>query len=297
MHEAISINSLYNKDIINGSFYPVAKAYYFKEWDGFSMHFHAHNAVEIMYVISGSCLVETENASLTMKKGELILLDADIRHRLQVEKGSPCRMLNIEFGFTPHDTFLPSFGDIVRNSDTMKQLLRSGKPYIFLRDSDEIYVTMKSLILELDRDDTMGNHLVQLLFAQLLIRLSRLYREEASGNSGLSVLHVKKAVQFMHHNYDNDIQIKDIAASANVHPVYLQRIFKSNKGCTVSEYLLRLRMEKAKSLLANTDIQISDIPGYIGINSRQYFAFIFKKYTGSTPSDYRAAAEKQMYKY
>lgn len=297
MAVSIENNSLYNKELLNERFYPIAKAYYFKEWDGFSMQFHTHNAVEIMYVITGGCLVETKAASVTMKKGEFILLDANICHRLQVEKGSPCRMLNIEFAFSPYDSYLPPFGEIIRNSETLRQLLRSGKPYIVLRDSDEIYVTLKSLIAELDRDDTLENPLVQLLFDQLLIRLSRLYIEEESGNSGLAVIHVKKAVQYMHHHYDNDIQIKDIASAANVHPVYLQRIFKSNKGLTISEYLLRLRMEKAKTLLANTDILISDIPGYIGINSRQYFAFVFKKYSGLAPSDYRSSAATEVYKY
>ena len=295
--ESISNNSLYNKELQSGRFYPDFKAYYFKEWDGFNMSFHAHNAVEIMYVITGSCLVDAEDTSVSMKKGELILLDANVRHRLQVEKGAPCRMLNIEFAFCPLDSYLPSFSELVCGSRSLKQLLASALPYFVLRDSDEIYVTMKSLIMELDRDDTMESQLVQLLFDQLLIRLSRLYCEETSKNSGPSVIHVKKAVQYMHQHYDSDIQIKDIASAAKVHPGYLHRIFKSNKGCTISEYLLRIRMEKAKTLLSNTDIQISDIPGYIGINSRQYFAFIFKKYSGLSATSYRNSSQRQVYKY
>ena len=175
MVDTIKNNSLYNRELLNGMFFPKTKAYYFKEWNNFSMQFHAHNAVEIMYVISGTCLVEVNDVSITMRKGEFILLDANVKHNLQVENDKPCRMLNVEFGFHKEDIGLPSIDVIAKGSDTFRQLLCSSKPYIFLRDSEEVYVTLKSLIMELDRDDSEGNLLVQLLYYQLLIRLSRLY--------------------------------------------------------------------------------------------------------------------------
>jgi YesN/AraC family two-component response regulator len=240
-----------------------------------------------MYVIHGACLIETKDASIAMKKGEFILIDANIEHRLQVDKERPCRMLNVEFGFYEEDTNLPAFHTIVEGSETLKYLLHSDKPYFALKDSDEVYITLKSLIMELNREDSNENLLVQLLFDQLLIRISRLYYESGSKNPGPGVIHVKKAMQYIHQHYDRDIQIKDIAAAANVHSGYLHRIFRNNKGCTINEYLMQFRMEKAKTLLANTDIQISDISDYVGINSRQYFAFVFKKYTGLSPSSYR----------
>ncbi len=298
MTETLKNNSLYNKELLNGRFYPKFRAYYFKEWDGYNMQFHAHNAVEIMYAITGRCLVETRDASVPLKKGEFILLDANVEHRLQVEKDLPCRMLNVEFGFYTENSLLPSFGDFVRSSKTLQQLLRSGMPHVVLRDSDEIYVALKSLIMELDRNDATETHLVHLLFSQLLLRIARLYCEEGgTKNSGPAVMHVKKAIRYIHQHYDSDIQIKDIASAANVHAGYLHRIFKSNRGCTINEYLLRIRMEKAKSLLANTDIQISDISGYVGINSRQYFAYVFRKYTGLAPSSYRSSTTRHVYNY
>ena len=287
MGDSVVNNSLYNRELLKGRFYPKTKAYYFKEWDNFRMDFHGHNAVEIMYVINGSCLVEVRDASIAMKKGELILLDANVEHRLQVEKEMPCRMLNIEFGFCEMGTLLPSYADVIQGSLTLKQLLRSGIPYFVMKDSEEVYVTLKSLIMELDRDDSVENTLIGLLFDQLLIRLSRLYCEAADKLSGSGVIYVKKALQFIHQNYDRNIRIKDIAAAVNIHPGYLHRIFKSNKGCTINDYLIKVRIEKAKSLLANTDIKISDISEYVGMNSRQYFAFAFKQYTGQSPSSYR----------
>ena len=290
-------NSLYGREILNGSFYPKTKAYYYKEWDDFSMPFHTHNAVEIMYVIHGKCLVETGDASMTLKKGEFILLDAGISHRLQVEKDKPCRMLNIEFGFALDCLNTPSFGTVVESSGSFGDFLEARRPYIILKDSEEIYITLKSLIMELDQNNGKESFLLQLLFAQLFVRLSRLYCETAGPNSGTGMVHVKKAVQYIHQNYDKDIGIKDIATAARVHAGYLHRIFKSSRGMTINRYLMNVRMGKAMSLLANTDIPITDISGYIGLNSSQYFNFTFKKTTGCTPSAYRKSVVKAARNY
>jgi AraC family transcriptional regulator, melibiose operon regulatory protein len=61
------------------------------------MPYHSHNEIEIMYVIEGKCVVETATETVPMKKGDLILLDSNIPHRLVVDNENPCRMLNLEF--------------------------------------------------------------------------------------------------------------------------------------------------------------------------------------------------------
>lgn len=91
--------SLYNIELIKGNFYPKVIAYYYREFGEFNMNLHSHNQVEIMYVLKGKCLVQTEDSSFQMKNGDFILLDANILHKLVVEKNSPCRMLNVEFIF------------------------------------------------------------------------------------------------------------------------------------------------------------------------------------------------------
>lgn len=297
MNNCQDSNSLYNNKYFHGRFYPKVRAYYFKVWNDFEMTFHAHDSVEIMYVISGDCLVETKEVSFKMMKGAFIILDANIEHRLKVEKDKPCRMLNVEFGFSEESTNLSSFGDIVQGSESFKEMLKCRLPYIVLKHSEEVYDTLKSLIMELDRNDCNENTLVYLIFYQLLIKMSRLICEENSRDSSPGIIYVKKAVLYMHQNYDKDIQIKDIAAAVNVHPGYLHRIFKSNKDCTIIDYLMHIRIEKAKSLLANTDIQIIDLLDYIGISSRQYFSFVFKKHTGISPSLYRKSMDKEASKY
>ncbi|MNY55353.1 Bifunctional transcriptional activator/DNA repair enzyme AdaA [compost metagenome] len=96
----------------------------------------------------------------------------------------------------------------------------------------------------------------------------------------------------MHQNYDRSIQVKEVAAAVNVHPGYLHRIFKKQTGRTLTDYLNLLRMEKAKMLLAKSEIPVAEIADYVGISSRQYFHLLFKKYAGITPVEYRNSIER-----
>ncbi|MNC19886.1 Bifunctional transcriptional activator/DNA repair enzyme AdaA [compost metagenome] len=108
-------------------------------------------------------------------------------------------------------------------------------------------------------------------------------------------LYVKQIIEFLHQNYDQPIQVGDVASAVNLHPGYMQRIFKTRTGKTIISYLTEVRIEKAKMLLLQTDVPILDISDYVGIGSRQYFHTLFKKYTGQTPTEYRNSMDTHFY--
>ena len=68
------------------------------------------------------------------------------------------------------------------------------------------------------------------------------------------------------------------------------KLFQKLTGSTPMEYLFRMRMERAKTLLRETDIKIIDIAFDCGYGTSQYFANTFKQATGATPSEYRRHA-------
>ncbi|WP_309120573.1 AraC family transcriptional regulator [Paenibacillus sp.] len=282
---------------------PAAYAYYFRQWNAFDMPFHRHDSTEIMYLIRGSCRIEIARdggppADMTLSHGEFIVVAASVPHRLIVE-GS-CRMLNVEFGFAPSGAGVPSIRALAREEPALAALLQAPVPYAVLRDPDEVYHALKALVLELDALDAGGGGtrgadggkggggpLVSLLFAQLLIRIARLRAEAESEAAPQAELYVRKCIEFMRQHYDRDIQAKDVAAAVNLHPGYVHRLFKSQTGRTLTDYLTALRMEKAKMLLLRTDIPIADISDYVGVGSRQYFHALFKRRTGMTPVQFR----------
>lgn len=78
-----------------------------------------------------------------------------------------------------------------------------------------------------------------------------------------------------------------LAEQFYLHPNYLSRLFKEKTGDNFVGYLTKVRMDKVKELLINTDQKIIDICYMVGYNNSRYFNKVFKQHTGMTPSEYR----------
>ncbi len=98
---------------------------------------------------------------------------------------------------------------------------------------------------------------------------------------------VKKSMLFVHEHLTDDISLETIATAVNTNPSYLSRIFKKECGETLSEYITRLRIEKAKELLVLPDQLVYLVSESVGYHDSTYFSTIFKKYTGMSPTEYR----------
>lgn len=293
--------SLFQQMLEEGDYVPRFYAYYYKQWVDYEMPYHQHDSTEIMYMISGVCRIDVKvgdtEKSLTLKKGEFMVLDADVPHRLIVEQAVSCRMLNVEFGFMETEGRTLSLRQIAGEEQEVSFLLNRPFPYLVLVDQEEVYPVLRSLVLELDQRGTEGRMMTHMLFIQLLVCIARLYDERERSEVQQSEFYIKRSVDFLHQNYDRNIQVKDVAAEVNLHPGYLHRVFRRGTGRTITEYLTMIRMEKAKMLLEQTDIPIHEISDYVGVGSRQYFHMLFKKYTETTPVEYRLRKDRNAWKY
>ena len=97
---------------------------------------------------------------------------------------------------------------------------------------------------------------------------------------------IERIVQHLEEHVDEDISHEAIAAKYRLHPGYLSRLFKQEMGETLSEYLLRIKIEKAAQLLKEDQYKIGEIAGLVGYSTSSYFSVMFKKYTGCTPREY-----------
>ena len=78
-----------------------------------------------------------------------------------------------------------------------------------------------------------------------------------------------------------------ISEHVHVNSSYLSRLYKKVTDETVTETITRHRIKKAKELLANKDVKISEIANMIAVDEPAYFSLLFKKYTGLSPKEYR----------
>lgn len=284
----MGVLSLSNKRLLEGDYYPEVKAYYYKKWSGFNMAPHKHGYIEIMYVINGECKVFVDERIIEMKKGDMIIIDGNIIHGLMVDETSTCRMLNVEFIFERGQSAMPSIGNIIKATETLNEFIKSKVSYFLFKDYDEVYGLLKNLVLELDRDN--DKYVVESLIYNILIYISRYFVKENKSNVRGGAIYVNKSMGYIERNYDREINVHIIAQHVGIHSGYLHKIFKEYTGKTIIQYITDIRINKSKMLLANTDIPIIEICDYVGVSSRQYFTYMFKKETGVTPLEYRKNA-------
>ena len=90
----------------------------------------------------------------------------------------------------------------------------------------------------------------------------------------------------MNEHISEEIGHEAIAQKYRMHPGYLSRLFKQEMGETLSEYLMRIKTERAALLLKDGQHKVSEIAGMVGYNASSYFSIMFKKNTGYSPREY-----------
>jgi YesN/AraC family two-component response regulator len=102
---------------------------------------------------------------------------------------------------------------------------------------------------------------------------------------------VKKIIYYLNENYENKISLDQIAHNMYLSPVYISKIFKEETGESPINYLIKIRLEKAKDILLNSDAgSIKSIANSVGYEDVYHFSKLFKKYYGISPLYYKKTA-------
>ena len=136
--------------------------------------------------------------------------------------------------------------------------------------------------------------LVQQLTVQLLRQHINVERSDEIELSrvGLVDRRLRRAIEFMHDHCGRELSLREIAEAAYVSEFHFARLFKKITGQTPHNYLATVRVEKARRLLAETDLPITEIGARVGYSSQSHFTKVFREATGATPKAFRDAAQK-----
>lgn len=98
---------------------------------------------------------------------------------------------------------------------------------------------------------------------------------------------LRRAEEFLHDNFAAPMAFDQVARCAGVHPVHLARVFRKKHGCTLGEYLRRLRVEFAAKQIVTTKTALGEIALAAGFADQSHLTKTFKAHFGFTPSAYR----------
>ncbi len=99
---------------------------------------------------------------------------------------------------------------------------------------------------------------------------------------------ITRAKEYIHEHQTENLRLGHVARAVNTSTFYFCKMFKKATGINFTDYLSRVRIEKAKNLLLNPNLRVSEIAFEVGFQSLTHFNRVFKKILGQSPTEYRA---------
>ncbi|HWT73498.1 MAG TPA: AraC family transcriptional regulator [Mobilitalea sp.] len=254
--------------------------------------YHDHDFAEMTYVLSGKGKYLIEGKEYDVEAGDLVICNPGVKHtHIIINPKEP----TIEFisGFTDFH-----FKNMAPNSIEL-----SDKSYILHTTAElkqEISKHCFTMIAEREGNQVgryfmFKTHLMQMLLL-VMREIADVENTEQKGynfetyNKNYAV---NRIITYLNENYEHKISLEQIAHNMYLSPVYISKIFKEETGESPINYLIKIRLEKAKDILLNSDGgSIKNIANQVGYDDVYHFSKLFKKYYGISPLYYKKKAMK-----
>jgi AraC family transcriptional regulator len=229
---------------------------------------HTHELASFSFVLNGNYIENYERKAETRVPSTVVFHPPQESHSVEYLDKS-VRILSVQFDFKrlksvrEHSTILDS--PAVGRSQTLNWLC-------------------KRLYQEFRRMDALSPMAIEGLILEILVEASR-NKTEATGKEIPRWL--TQAKEYVHTHFAESFTLDDLARTIGVHPVYLARVFREKFGCTIGEYVRKLRLEFASRQISASDFPLSEIAAAAGFSDQSHLTKIFKTYYGVTPSEYR----------
>ena len=144
---------------------------------------------------------------------------------------------------------------------------------------------IKFLFIQLYREFSNQDSASQASLNSILLHIMGHKSHEITSNKTPSW--VSKIREFLHDNWSTNFSLQQMSVIINVHPITISKNFTRYFGCTLGEYIRKIRIEKAISMIRTTNLTLTDIAFTCGFADQSHFIRWFKKFTGTVPLQYR----------
>ena len=249
---------------------------------------HTHDYIEIVYVTRGQGTEYVDGVKYELVRGDVIFMTPNSIH--SVEPGDDYEKIEIFFS--------PSLvgSTLSTTSDTLAALalgsfndMRASKNYGLIRfrgaDITEIEFILSLMEKEYNSKDKSYEQFISSSLNLLLIKMIR-----GSKNEKRDVWSMVS--EYIGENFEKPISLAALSSKCFYNPSYFSRIFKEKFNCSLTEYIKRLRIEKAKLLLLTEKATVEDIAQRVVFTGKSAFYRAFYSTTKTTPANYRSKNKK-----
>lgn len=242
---------------------------------------HTHSSYEFLIPLTPMPPGQIDNKRMVFEVNKLFPINSMQRHG-PAEPGTGCRLL----GFQVNKNFV----------DTISYSIYGRKEAFFDNESqsyDHIRPLLE-LFIEESKACQAGHQLIlETIGTQIMVNLFRTVKNNMPPlptlRNSREKENVRRAIDYFMEYYNSDYSLEDVAQVANLSPYHFIRVFKVETGKTPYDYLVDIKIEKAKELLkkGNRKLSITQVCFMCGFNNLSHFTAVFKRKTGFTPSEYK----------
>ncbi len=288
------MNTSYKKQkiesVINVS--EIVTIHYFEFDRNFKSHGEKHDFWEIVYVDKGEAIIKTKSREFTLKQGEAVFHKPNEFHAVSAN------------GLVAPNVFIITFVCKSKSMDFFKgKHLRVPTP---LRSCISEIISESEATYHLERNNPHLTELIekqnppqgskQLIKVNLEMLLIKLLRFDINIKS--TVIPIMPAdrltediTQLLGSNIYGKISVSDICRKLNFSRTYISARFKQTLGMTINEYMTKLKIEEAKTLIREEKHSISQISEMLCYDNPHYFSRVFKKVTNMSPREYKESVK------
>jgi AraC-like DNA-binding protein len=207
-------------------------------------------------------------------------------------------------GIMPYECYAIFFNVTDQKQDTPKGYWRGDKelrpnyqnglldaiPMIFhLADTDfyqkEFEVLLKSFLHPGPNSPLVNRAGILRILNRLYLDATNPFTDDDKTNTVTGA--VQNVLRYVKMNSEKELNLITLAQKANLSPNYFHKLFTGLMKITPNEYIIKIRMEKARELLVRTNLSLTEIGFECGLSSLQYFSYLFRKKNGVSPKEFR----------
>ena len=226
---------------------------------------HTHKFASFSFVLSGNYLEKFNRRSFRRKSATVVLHPPEESHAVDFETN--VRIFGVEFDFRR----LAAIREHCAVLDEPASL-----------QSENINLLGRKIFQEFQKPDAFSALAIEGLILEILAEAARSKTNEKAFPRWLS-----QTRDFLHANFADSFAVEDVARIAGVHPVHLSRVFRQKFGCTIGEYVRKLRVNYADRQISETETPLSEIALAAGFSDQSHLNKTFKSVFGRTPAEHR----------
>ncbi|REE77703.1 AraC family transcriptional regulator [Paenibacillus taihuensis] len=250
---------------------------------------HQHSSYEFHFISTGKGYVTLEDKTFTVTKNQCYLTGPHVYHSQKTDEHDPMDECSLQCQIRLNAS-APKH-ELEEAERILKLLNRpNGSNHVDTNGCIGIFFGVLREIQEKRIGYLMA--IKQRMMELFIAAVRNLHGDKPNEPIELPMNHsdhsiVRHCILFLEDNYQNQITLEEAAASIHFSPRHLGRVFKTITGRTVHEYLMALRLNRARQLLEVSDESLEQIAQECGITNGSYLNTLFKKHFGISPNQHR----------